>query len=229
MCTLPPWWQTMSSRHLKDRRCDPSGYTLVEVMVTVTILALVLGLIASFFMNHLRLQQRETALADLRIEGLKVSHQLEKYLQSAGLDPAGTGEFGLTKATSPQLEFSADVNLNGLVETDDFFGIRWVNDTLYTYNPKNPGETQRVLSPHVDFFLFRYYKAGGQLIGSGQGELTPAQRDSVEGVQFIAYLITPYPLKGYVSEGTYPNGVGFHDHYGRYKIDNLVFLRNRHY
>jgi len=206
-----------------------SGYTLVEILVTVTLLAMVLGLIASFFTNHLRLQRRETALAELRIEGLKVSHQLEKYLQSAGLDPAGTGDFGLIKATPTQLEFSADMNLNGLLEVEDFFGVQWVNDTLYTYNPQKPGETQRVLSPHVDYFEFRYYKAGGAELTISQGELTPAQRDSVEGVRFIVYLITPHPLKGYTSQGTYPNGEGFSDHYGRYKIDNMVFLRNRHY
>ncbi len=205
------------------------GYTLVEVMVTVTLLALVLGLIASFFANHLQLQRRETALAELRIEGLRVSHKLEKYLQSAGLDPAGTGQFGITVAKTDQLEFSADKNLNGLLELEDMFGIRWSGDTLYTYNPQNPGETRRVLSPHVDYLEFRYYRAGGTQIGAGQSELTEAQRDSVEAVRFILYLITPHPLRGYVSQGTYPNGQAFHDHYGRYKVDNMVFLRNRHY
>ncbi len=218
----------MSNRIIEWQSFLSRGYTLVEVLVSITILSLILGLIASFFVNHLRLQRRETALAELRIEGLKVSHQLEKYLQSVGLDPAGTGAFGITKATRTQLEFSADVNMNGIVELEDFFGIRWSNDTLYTYNPQNPAKV-KVLSPLVDYFELRYYGAQGKEIGPGQQELTPAQRDSVEGVQFVLYLKTPQPLPGYTSAGTYPSGQQFHDHYGRYKIDNLVFLRNRHY
>ena len=111
----------------------------------------------------------------------------------------------------------------------DYFGIQKSGDTLYLYNPQNPGGSRQVLSPHVDYLEFRYYRAGGTEIGADQEELTPAQRDSVEAVRFIVYLITPHPLRGYVSQGTYPNGQTFEDHYGRYKIDNMVFLRNRHY
>ena len=214
---------------MKSPEPASQGYTLVEVMVTVVILALVLGLIATFFTNHLRLQRRETALAELRIEGLRVSHKLEKYLQSAGLDPAGTGEFGLLVAKRDQLEFTADTDLNGLLEMGDYFGIQKSGDTLYLYNPQNPGGSRQVLSPHVDYLEFHYYRAGGTEIGADQEELSPAQRDSVEAVRFIVYLITPHPLRGYVSQGTYPNGQTFEDHYGRYKIDNVVFLRNRHY
>lgn len=100
-------------------KSDAKGFTAVELLVSLALLSLTLGSIYSLYMSFIEqcttesvkinVQQRVRSGLDMMIRDIRV----------AGLDPEATGDFGIVAATSQRIEFTADQDMDGVLDGAD--------------------------------------------------------------------------------------------------------------
>ena len=107
-----------------------AGFTLVELLMAVTIMGVLSGFIVSAFGTMNRSFTREDKRAGVQ-QNLRVGIQLfARDLRLAGLDPLGTANSGVEEATATKIRFSADRNLNGTIDDSDNERITFAFDSL---------------------------------------------------------------------------------------------------
>jgi prepilin-type N-terminal cleavage/methylation domain-containing protein len=97
----------MANKNLKNN----SGFTLVEMLVTVGVFAITVAVSSVVFLNVNNLQQQTANLASLQNEGRYILEKMAKEIRSRELDYVETNpdEFGLTSALVFKPDESMDV------------------------------------------------------------------------------------------------------------------------
>lgn len=112
------------------------GFTLVEMLVAITITAIILGITMHQFLlqkKHVDMQQTQIKLGrDTRLSLIF----LGKEIREIGLDPKKTQGFGITNGDNTSLTYSMDRNMNGILDASDFGNIHLIGDTL-VFNGKH--------------------------------------------------------------------------------------------
>jgi len=117
----------------REKIClNQSGFTMIELGVTMAIVGLVLGSIMLMFTNMSRTLTTQNASADLQQSMRAVVDFMAREIRMAGFTSQDDEKFGLTQAQSSSISFTVDWDDDGKV-TDS-----------YATNPKIPHESDKI-------------------------------------------------------------------------------------
>lgn len=103
---------------------DSNGFTLVEVLISIAIVGIVMGSIYTIFISSNRSYRTQESVADAQ-QRVRVGIDFIAHdLRLAGLDPVGPAtdpvdgsSAGIKLATATNLRLTADIDLNGVIDT----------------------------------------------------------------------------------------------------------------
>ena len=171
-----------------------AGFTLVELLVSLTIFAVVAGVLTTVLVSANRTHRQTTHRAEIQAASRQALSLMTAELIQAGADPSipPAGIAGIVAADSASVRVRGDFNANGTIQTAEPS-----EDVTYTYNAgagtlsRNPGSGAAVVLRNVTAMRFTYFDAANQplsalplsatdraLVRSIGVTLTSADRDS---------------------------------------------------
>ena len=156
---------------LKDYRA--SGFTLMELLVAMSIGLVVLGAVAKTFTVQSRQNTAEEQISQMQQNARAALDLMVREIQMAKYDPAGTafpaGTYGVTYSAS-QLEIKADVfDENGTISTSSgsVEDIIYARDAANNYITRKLGSgSAEIVADNITDFTFNYYDANGSAVTS---------------------------------------------------------------
>jgi prepilin-type N-terminal cleavage/methylation domain-containing protein len=152
----------------KIRQLDnKNGFTLIELAVVIAIMSIVLGAIYSVFAATNRSATNNEVIAEV-MQNLRTSIDfMEQDIRMAGLDRFGTANAGIEAATVNNLRFSADLNMDGVLN-DNHERITYfydaANNRLRQCLWEGTVNDWQTVSENVTNFQFSYLDADDNLI-----------------------------------------------------------------
>ena len=144
-----------------------SGMTLVELLVTTTILAIVSLIVTGIFISTSRLHTKTARRAEVQMNSLQGLSLMTTELRQAGADPA-TPPMGLTGLVSAQgdlIRVRSDLNGDGVLQTaEPSEDVTFSFDSTARAILRNPGSGTAVLVPNVKAMSLSYFNELNQPI-----------------------------------------------------------------
>jgi type IV pilus assembly protein PilW len=142
-----------------------NGFSLVELLVTLSVLAMVVAMVSGVLVSSNKTQLRTTTRAELQAETRQALSLLTTEVRQAGADPGipPAGITGIVTADSTTLRVRADLNANGTIQTTEPS-----EDVTYTYNAgsksllRNPGAGAATLLSNVTSIRYTYFDSNDQ-------------------------------------------------------------------
>lgn len=182
-----------------------SGFTITELLVSMTISLVVLAAVAKTFTVQTRQNSAEEQLAQMQQNVRAALDLMVREIQMAKYDPAGTafpsGTYGVTYSAS-QLEVKSDVaDGNGTIST----ATGSLEDIIYAFDSTNLYITRKlgssgaadILADNITNFTFAYYDANGTAVTS------TANSGSIRKITITIAARTAKPDPGYTTNGGY--------------------------
>ena len=140
-----------------------TGFTLVELMVSMSIGLAILAAVTTTFMSQTRIYNSQEQINEMQQNARGVLDILSRELKMAGYKPNGGGFNGVTYSTT-QLMVQADLNSDGAISTSST-----TNEQItYAYDSANQRITRavgtggvQVLAEHITAFTFNYLDSAG--------------------------------------------------------------------
>ncbi len=113
-------------------RSGNQGFTLIELMMAITIFGIVMAAIYSAYMSQQKAYQVTDAVTEAQQNLRAAMYILEREIRMAGYDPKGSKKFGLGSLQPTYIDFSYDDDENGLAGTTEYFRFQRdaANNTL---------------------------------------------------------------------------------------------------
>lgn len=104
---------------MKNRKGNngSSGFSLIELVVAITIILVVLGLVSTLFSRSLTTRQRESSRTDALTAAQAALNVISREVANAGYGLAGNG-LELTDSNAKQLHFGSNVQNDNIIFTD---------------------------------------------------------------------------------------------------------------
>jgi type IV pilus assembly protein PilW len=100
-------------------KTNKKGFTAVELLVSLAILSMTLGSIYSLYMSFIRTCTKEGVKVHIQ-QGVRSSlDMMIRDIRLAGLDPTGTDDFGIVAVSPQRIQFTADRDMDGEVDSAD--------------------------------------------------------------------------------------------------------------
>ena len=118
--------------------CRQAGFTLIELMVTFVIVAIVMAAITTMFTSMSAKYTTENVKADLQQSMRAVVDFMDREIRMAGFTSQDDEEFGITQAQSSTLAFTVDWDDDGKVTATHAFNpaVAHESDTIqYNWVP----------------------------------------------------------------------------------------------
>ena len=152
---------------------NKKGFTAIELMISLAILSIALSSIYSLYMSFIRTCTKEGVKIRVQQSVRSGLDMMIRDIRLAGLDPEGTGDFGIIAVTPQRIQFTADRDMDGeLDDADATDGIDLPdmenmayeydgNSTLkmFLYNADGNLETDEVMAENVTDLTFTYYNS----------------------------------------------------------------------
>ena len=106
---------------------DSKGFTLLEVMMVIAIMSIAFGTIYKTFDTFNRAYTTENVVAGVQQKTRIGVEFMVQDIRMAGLDPYETGVPGITKASLIEIRFTADRDMDGVL--DDPFVADGISDS----------------------------------------------------------------------------------------------------
>ena len=116
------------------------GFTAVELLISLAIMSMTLGSIYSLYMSFIRTCTKESVKIKLQQNVRSSLDMMIRDIRLAGLDPEGTGEFGITEVTPQRIKFTADRDMDGELDTpndDDIIDLSDLEYMEYEFDNSN--------------------------------------------------------------------------------------------
>lgn len=149
-------------------RSDPTGFTLIEIVIAMGLLTIVSGAIVSLFVHLTRSYTTQYVAADVQQVVRAGIDFMAHDIRMAGLDPQMRSGAGIEQADSARIQMSADQNMNGSIDATDSERISYFlnnGDQLYRQLYAD-ATTNEPLVDHVLSLTFSYLDAGNADLGS---------------------------------------------------------------
>jgi type IV pilus assembly protein PilW len=151
----------------RSRNRAEAGLTLVELMVTVTVIGLVLAILTGVLSSTGRVQGRTVRRAAIQADSRQTLALMTNEIRQAGADPSmpPVGIVGIVSADSVSVHIRADLSGDGVIQTAEPS-----EDVTYAYNAgqqiltRNPGSGAVTLMSNVTAVRFSYYDDANQLV-----------------------------------------------------------------
>jgi len=154
---------------MKNNRA--SGFTLMELLVSMSIGMVVLAALAKTFTVQSRQNTAEEQVAQMQGNARAALDLMVREIQMAKYNPAGTAfssAYGVTYSAS-QLEVKADMDGNGTISTSSgsVEDIIYARDAANNYITRKLGSgTAEIVADNITAFTFAYYDANGSAVTS---------------------------------------------------------------
>lgn len=153
-----------------------AGFTLVELMLAVTICAVVMGSVFSTYLAQQKSHRINKQLADLQQNLRAAVYFIEREVRMAGCDPTGRAGAGILTAGASLLRFTSDIDGNGTIEPRED-----ITYSLYDSGADGDmdigrsvrGGVRQPLALNIDVMDFRYLDENGVILDDdGSGNVT---------------------------------------------------------
>ena len=150
-----------TKKTLDPAAAEPGGFTLIELLVAMAISLIMLAAVVSLFTALNKSYTRQNVAASVQQAARAGVDFVAQSIRMAGLDPAQTGDFGITVATGTSITFAADLDLNGSVAgTGETISYFLNGDELQS----NPGAV--TLVENVTDLSFNYLAADDSILAA---------------------------------------------------------------
>jgi len=95
---------------------ESGGFTLIELLVAMAAASIMLAAVVSLFTTLNKSYTKQNVAAEVQQVARAGVDFMAQSIRLAGLDPAETGNFGITIATATSISFSADLDLDGSLD-----------------------------------------------------------------------------------------------------------------
>jgi type IV pilus assembly protein PilW len=135
-----------------------NGFTLVELMVSMSIGMMLLAAVTTTFMSQTRIYNAQEQINEMQQTARGALDIITREVKMAGYNPNGASFLGVTYSTT-QLMIQADLDSNGAISTSST-----ANEQItYAYDSANQRITRavgtggaQVLAEHITAFTFSY-------------------------------------------------------------------------
>lgn len=149
---------------------NPSGFSLVELLIAMAISSIVLMLITGFLFSQQRIHVTHTTVIDMHQGARSAISLMTREIRMAGFDPTGIGGTGIEKAEVDAIEFSFR-NDAGTIGTIEY---ALSNGNL----GRSSGGDLQPIAYNVDTLDFVYLDASGdRLDDDGDGNVIGSIND----------------------------------------------------
>jgi type IV pilus assembly protein PilW len=182
-----------------------SGFTLMELMVSMTIGLVVLAAVTKTFTVQSRQNSAEEQVAQMQQNVRGAFDLMIREVQMAEYDPAATafpsGTYGVTYSAS-QLQIKSDINGDGTLDSTTSGSVE---NIIYVYDSANlritrqlgSDGTAQILADNITAFTFNYYDANGSAVTSS------ATSGNIRKVTISITARTAKPDPSYTANGGY--------------------------
>ena len=144
-----------------------SGKTLVELLVTTTILGIVLMTVSTIMLSSSRVQSRTVRRAEIQSSSRQALSLMATELRQAGADPSNlpAGVIGIVAGEADMVHLRADLNGDGVIQTaepSEDVTYRYDNIAHVVTRDSGPGPAAILL--HVTGMQLSYYDAANQAL-----------------------------------------------------------------
>lgn len=98
-------------------KMNKKGFTAVELLISLAILSMTLGSVYSLYMSFIRTCTKEGVKVKLQQNVRSSLDMMIRDIRLAGLDPDGTGDFGIIAVTPQSIRFTADRDMDGELDS----------------------------------------------------------------------------------------------------------------
>jgi prepilin-type N-terminal cleavage/methylation domain-containing protein len=151
---------------------DQKGFTMTELLVVLAMLAIIMAAVYGVFASVNRTCTNNEVTAEV-MQTVRTSLEfLEQDIRMAGLDRFDSADAGIKEATAIKLRFTADRNMDGVINTADLSdGIQEADleRITYAYDAASKSLIQclsegsvddwQTMARNVDAFEFAYFDA----------------------------------------------------------------------
>lgn len=167
------WMETLKNKHLYSK----AGFSLVELLMALATSTILLGAIYSVFNITNKNVTTQNVAANMQQSLRSAIGLMARDIRIAGLDPVGTGNFGILEATVSKIIFTQDSidsgtgEFNGEVDDSNsekvtyYFEERQIRQKLYD------DPDYAVLISNIDAMEFSYLDANGNDLGNPVADL----------------------------------------------------------
>jgi type IV pilus assembly protein PilW len=154
-----------------NMRINKKGFTAIELLISLAIMSVALTSIYSLYMSFIRTCTKEGVKIRVQQSVRSGLDMMIRDIRLAGLDPEGTGDFGIIAVTPQRIQFTADRDMDGeLDDADATDGIDLPDMEHMAYEYDGTGLLKMVL-----------YKANGSL------ETDEIMAENVTGLTFTYF------------------------------------------
>ncbi len=152
----------MNTKAIADNLRDRRGMTLVEMMIAISVFAVIMGVVMGFLISSRRSYAETRERAQTQQSMRAVLSLLTAEVRSAGCDPQGLGFDTFGVADAAQIQTRADLNGD-----NDIVDQAPDETVTYTYNPatdelsRDNGAGAQVILRGVTGVTFSYFDANG--------------------------------------------------------------------
>ncbi|MDH3198979.1 MAG: prepilin-type N-terminal cleavage/methylation domain-containing protein [Candidatus Krumholzibacteria bacterium] len=145
---------------------DSKGLTLVEVMMTLLIFGVVLGVVTNVFFTTQGLYGRTSQRASQQMSARAGLGIMVEEVRRAGADPELVGIVGLVRATQDSIHVRSELNDVAGIQLDEPS-----EDVLYFYDTgqnaimRDNGTGAQMMVPDVTNLALTYFDVDNQLLG----------------------------------------------------------------
>jgi type IV pilus assembly protein PilW len=208
----------------KEKRKTTSGFTLIELIIAMSLGLIVLGSLYGVFTMQNRTASVQEQIADMQQNARAGLEILMRDIRMAGYNPSKTIPWtsgtapAITAATANSLSMVADLNGNGNTATDASNLEETITYDLYHDNGvsclgRTANGTRQPVVEHIESLAFVYYDRDGSALS------IPPALSSVRKIQATITARSALPDERYVDPV-------YGDHYRRYTLTSQVTPRN---
>jgi prepilin-type N-terminal cleavage/methylation domain-containing protein len=145
---------------------DSKGITLVEVMMTLLIFGVVLGVVTNVFFTTQGLYGRTSQRADQQMNARAGLSVMVEEVRRAGADPELVGIVGLVRAVQDSIHVRAELNdVAGIQLDEPSEDVLYFYDTAQNAIMRDNGTGAQIMIPDVTNLDLQYFDSDNLLLG----------------------------------------------------------------
>jgi type IV pilus assembly protein PilW len=158
-----------------NMKINKKGFTAIELLISLAIMSVALTSIYSMYMSFIRTCTKEGAKIRVQQSVRSGLDMMIRDIRLAGLDPEGTGEFGIVAVTPQRIQFTADRDMDGElddadatdgIDAPDMEHMAYEYDgsgklTMALYKANGTLEMDEIMAENVTGLTFSYFDSNG--------------------------------------------------------------------
>jgi type IV pilus assembly protein PilW len=188
-------------------RKSQKGFTLVELLVAMTISSVVMAGIYSAYYSQQKTQVVQEQMADMQQNLRAAMFYMEREIRMAGCDPTGDADAGIVTASDVSMSFTEDIRGDTLGSDPDGDMADPNENITYALVGTDLQRNGVVMAQNIDAIDFVYLDGEGNRLDDGGGSVV-ASIDQIRSVQITLVARTGRGDLGYRDSDSYANQQG---------------------